>query len=141
MYIYYLYIIYIGKMLSNAFETTPEQELEKLNKKLEKRQNELNNSISLIQTLKQNLVDKILDMDNNLHETSLIFQSIEENRLYCIHTSLKKYCAMERTMIQYRNEYLSNLEDIINNIDIMSDIPTYIKEHKDPDQTHKYAVT
>ena len=130
----------IGKMLSNAFETTPEQELEKLLKKLEKRQNELDMNTSMIKTLKQNLIEKILDLDNNLHETSVLFQSIEENRLLCIHTSLKKYCAMERTMLQYRNEYLSNLEDIINHTDIMEDIPKYIQEMKDPEHTHKYAV-
>jgi hypothetical protein len=127
-----------SKMMSSAFEVTPEQERERQAKKVAKRQKAVLDHTIDIATKKRWLLQKIEERDGAIEMASSAFEAAEYDRIGRTHQCLKKYVEMERASLQYKSQLLSKLEEAINGADVTKDITMFVEQEKSTDLTHKY---
>jgi len=132
----------LGRMLSSTkglWETTPESERIRWGQKVERREKRLQDCIIDIATKKRLLIEQIEQTDNTVQSAINAFQAAEVDRQKGLKTTLKEFCAIERSAINQRLEFLNTLESCIDVMDVEEDINLFIKQEKKSEHTHKYS--
>jgi hypothetical protein len=129
---------FMSRMFS-AFESTPEQDYEKQQKKVEKRKDELNNSFDNILEKKKILLSLLETLDELFYHSSQSFEEFEIARMKKMNTVLQVFCKLERTTLEFRLEQLTLLEEAVSQQNFIEDIALFIESNKSNEFTHQYG--
>jgi hypothetical protein len=129
---------FMSRMFS-AFESTPEQDYEKQQKKVEKRKDELNNSFDNILEKKKILLSLLETLDELFYHSSRSSEEFEIARMTKMNVALQVFCKLERATLEFRLEQLTLLEEAVSQQNVIEDIALFIESNKSNEFTHQYG--
>ena len=129
----------VGRMLSSAFESTPEQERDRHQRKVERRRDEMTLAAEGIVEKKQILISMISMHDEEVQVATDAFQKAETQRMQKMKECMKKFCELERTTLEVRREQLAIFEEAVSLQQPEEDINLFITQAKHIDQAHRYS--
>lgn len=129
----------MGRMFQSAFESHPEQDRDKQQKKVFRRKNEMTLAANNIIEKKKHLLLCLTTVDQHLQLASTTFQDLEMERMAKLKGSMKKFCESERSLMKVQAEQLNLLEEAISYQEPAEDILLFITQAKQTESTHKYG--
>lgn len=128
-----------SRMLSAAFESTPEAERDKQEKRVGRRAHDLIVASADIKTRKALLTEKMSIRDFSIQQATLQLQECETQRLLCMKQTVSEFCSIERAALQEQSRLLDLLEQTVVEQQPARDIATFIQHEKRPESTLKYT--
>ena len=128
-----------SKMLSAAFESTPETERDRQEKRVGKRVHELIAASADIKTKKAILTEKISVRDFSIQQAVHALQDGEAARLQSMKQIIGEFCSLERSILTEQSRLLKLLEDTVAEQAPAKDMSDFIAQEKRPEATLKYA--
>ena len=109
-----------------SFDTSPEQELVRLKKKVVKFKDEIGAAVESIRVKKVALYDAIDNLDRRIEGATVLFQQCERARLEILQQCLTIFCALERNTMENKLTHLSTLQQALERVDVGQDMDMFV---------------
>lgn len=130
---------FLMKTFMSAFESNPEVDRDKQQKRVSRRYNSLLACTTEIVTKKRILRDRLIARDIAIAEASVVFEDLEHQRLRKSREALLHFCNLEEDLLVSRLRMLRDFKESVNSIDIKMDVQEFIQQFKRSEITHKYS--